>query len=56
MFVLVGKLTQMGESFTEMKGAEQDEYEEILKEVGSGAGTIMRDVFAFTGKPPSASK
>lgn len=54
MFVLVGKLTQMGESFTEMKGAEQKEFEEICKEVGDGMGTIVRDVFAFTGKPPGS--
>ena len=47
-------MTQMGESMTEMKGADQDEYEEIMKEMGTDCGTMLRDVFAFTGKAPSA--
>ena len=53
MFVLVGKMTQMGESMTEMKTADQSEYEEIMKEMGTDCGTMLRDVFAFTGKAPS---
>ena len=53
MFVLVGKMTQMGESMTEMKTANQSEYEEIMKEMGTDCGTMLRDVFAFTGKAPS---
>ena len=53
MFVLVGKMTQMGESMTEMKGADQAEYEEIMKEMGTDCGTMLRDVFAFEGKAPS---
>ena len=54
MFVLVGKMTQMGESLTEMKTADQSEYEEIMKEMGTDCGTMLRDVFAFTGKAPSS--
>ena len=54
MFVLVGKMTQMGESLTEMKTANQSEYEEIMKEMGTDCGTMLRDVFAFTGKAPSS--
>ena len=55
MFVFVGKLTQMGETFTEMNKTEDPaEYNAMLKEVGSDCGTILRDIFAFNGPAPSS--
>ena len=53
MFVMVGKLTQMGEAFTEMKDADDAEYAELWRGVGTDAGTMLRDMFAFTGKAPT---
>ena len=52
MFVIVGKLTQMGETMTELKTAEGAEYNELMKEIGSDWGTMIRDFFAFTGPAP----
>ena len=54
MFVFVGKLTQMGETLTEMKGVtDQAEHNEQMREMGSDCGTILRDMFAFKGQAPS---
>ena len=54
MFVIIGKLTQMGETFTEMKTTEDPaEYNEQMKEVGNICGTMLRDIFAFKGPAPS---
>ena len=56
MFVIVGKMTQMAETMTEMKDAEGSEYDELMREVGADYGTMLRDVFAFKGKAPSAEE
>ena len=54
MFVFVGKMTQMGETLTEMKKSEdQSEKNEQMREIGSDCGTMLRDMFAFKGPAPS---
>ena len=54
MFVIVGKMTQMAETMTEMKDADNAEFNELMRGVGGDCGTMVRDVFAFTGKAPVA--
>ena len=54
MFVFVVKLTQMGETLTEMKGTtDPAEHNEQMREMGSDCGTMLRDAFAFKGPAPS---
>ena len=47
MFVLVGKVTSLGESMQGFPAADQGEYKEQMKELGQDAGTVLRIVFDF---------
>ena len=47
MFVLVGKITSLGESMQGFPAAEAGEFKEQMKELGQDAGTVLRIVFDF---------
>ena len=47
MFVLVGKVTSLGESMQGFPAADQGEFKEQIKELGQDAGTVLRIVFDF---------
>ena len=47
MFVLMGKLTSMAETFKGFPSKDQDEYREQMRELGSDAGTFLRVVYGY---------
>ena len=57
MFVFIGKLTQMGETIAEMnKETNSEEYNKLMREIGTDGGTMLRDLFAYQGIAPSLRK
>ena len=47
MFVLMGKLTSMAETFKDFPAEDEGEYKEQMREIGSDAGTFIRVLFNY---------
>ena len=48
MFVLVGKITSLTETFKNFPSKDKDEFKEQMSQIGDDAGTIMRVLFNYT--------
>ena len=50
MFVLVGKMTSLAETFKDFPNSDNDAFREQMKELGQDAGTFVRVIFNFQKK------